>query len=116
LWRNLANPLCRSVGIIAQIGEILKTSSKSSCRSCFKKLEGDGKFDLIFSDIIMPKGMNGVELAQIVRLRFPTIPVLLTTGYAGVSIPSEYSGTLLRKPYKLQDLAKAIARVRGAFR
>ncbi|HEX6956666.1 MAG TPA: PAS domain S-box protein [Ferrovibrio sp.] len=63
--------------------------------------------DAVFSDIIIPGGMNGVELARRIRNRFPELPILLTTGYsdnaaAGLEFP------LLRKPYQLSDLARAM--------
>jgi CheY-like chemotaxis protein len=38
--------------------------------------------DLVFSDIMMPGGMNGVELAREIRSRRRGLPVLLTSGYA----------------------------------
>ena len=39
--------------------------------------------DLVFSDVIMP-GMNGVELAGVIRERYPGLPVVLTSGYSNV--------------------------------
>src|SRR6202030_871588 len=39
-----------------------------------------GAFDLVFSDVIMP-GMNGVEMARIIRQQYPHLPVVLTSGY-----------------------------------
>ena len=46
---------------------------------------GENEFavDLVFSDVIMP-GMNGVELAGIIRERYPGLPVVLTSGYSNV--------------------------------
>ncbi len=51
---------------------------------------------LVFTDIVMPGGISGIELARKVRDRFPELPILLTTGYseqvAGtrrISAPSE---------------------------
>ena len=42
-----------------------------------------GAFDLVFSDVIMP-GMNGVEMARIIREQYPHLPVVLTSGYSNV--------------------------------
>ena len=87
----------------------------SNAQGALMKLEGGDDFDLIFTDIIIPGGMNGVELSQQIRRRFPAIPVLLTTGYSGALIPSDYVGAVLRKPYRPEELAKAIARARSEF-
>ena len=70
--------------------------------------------DLVFTDIMMPGGMNGVELAERVRTRFPGMPVLLTTGYveelAGAATPSGM--VTLVKPYRQAELAE---RLKQAF-
>src|SRR5581483_11457245 len=47
--------------------------------------------DLVFSDVIMP-GMNGVELAGIIRERFPGLPVVLTSGYSDVLAENAHHG------------------------
>jgi CheY-like chemotaxis protein len=64
--------------------------------------------DLLFSDVIMPGGVNGVELAhQAVALR-PGLKVLLSSGYAGDSVDkalAEGAWPFLRKPYLEAELA-----------
>ena len=72
--------------------------------------------DLVFSDVIMP-GMNGVELAGIVRERYPGLPVLLTSGYSNVLAENAHHGfELIQKPYSVEllsrSLRKAIAEAR----
>ena len=47
--------------------------------------------DLVFSDVIMP-GMNGVELAGIIRERYPGLPVVLTSGYSNVLAENAHLG------------------------
>jgi CheY-like chemotaxis protein len=68
--------------------------------------------DLIFSDVVMPGGMTGYELAQHARQRLPTVKVILTSGYdAEVASAQDTTGsdlTVLRKPYKQADLARAV--------
>ncbi|HYD74206.1 MAG TPA: ATP-binding protein [Candidatus Binatia bacterium] len=61
------------------------------------------RFDLVFSDIIMPGEMNGHELAQELRRRHPDMPIVLTTGYSG-SADIDSAFPVLRKPYQLDDL------------
>jgi CheY-like chemotaxis protein len=67
----------------------------------------DHAIDLLFTDIRMPGGIDGFELARMVRQEFPHVAVLLTTGFAG-SPPKEAGERILYKPYKLVDLAAAI--------
>ena len=70
----------------------------------------DGRrIDAVFSDIMMPGGISGVDLAREVRRRHPRMPIVLATGYvesaAGVQ-DGEFS--LLLKPYSLEALASAL--------
>ena len=68
-------------------------------------------FDLIFSDVIMP-GMNGVELAIIIRERFPGLPVVLTSGYSDVLAENADRGfELIQKPYSVEALSRTLRKV-----
>ncbi|MBO0736996.1 MAG: PAS domain S-box protein [Alphaproteobacteria bacterium] len=64
--------------------------------------------DLVFTDIVMPGDLDGLALAQRVKEQCPQTAVLLTSGYAkAANIPA--SGLpVLRKPYQLASLARAI--------
>jgi PAS domain S-box-containing protein len=67
-------------------------------------------FDLVFSDVIMP-GMNGVELATIIRERFPGLPVVLTSGYSSVLAENAHHGfELIQKPYSVEALSRTLRR------
>jgi signal transduction histidine kinase/CheY-like chemotaxis protein len=64
--------------------------------------------DLVFSDVIMP-GMNGVELAGIIRERYPGLPVVLTSGYSNVLAESAHRGfELIQKPYSVESLSRIL--------
>ena len=69
--------------------------------------------DLMFSDVVMPGGMDGFELAERVRAAYPMVKVLLTSGFAeerassGRTLPAGLS--LLHKPYRRIELARAIS-------
>jgi len=68
--------------------------------------------DLLFTDVLMPGGMDGLGLVREARRRRPGLPVLLTTGYTGSDAAAVPHGLpVLRKPYKLQDLAQALQSV-----
>ena len=71
---------------------------------------GENEFavDLVFSDVIMP-GMNGVELASIIRERYPGLPVVLTSGYSNVLAESAHRGfELIQKPYSVESLSRIL--------
>jgi PAS domain S-box-containing protein len=66
------------------------------------------KFDMIFTDVVMP-GTSGIELAEILRSRFPTLPVVLTSGYSHVLAEEGAHGfELLQKPYTAEGLARVL--------
>jgi CheY-like chemotaxis protein len=65
--------------------------------------------DLLFTDVIMPGGMNGPQLAAAVQLQRPELPVLYTSGYTENAIAHLDPGTLLlHKPYRRRTLAEKI--------
>ena len=71
----------------------------------------DGRtVDLVLSDIMMPGGMNGVELAREIKRRRRELPVLLTSGFAEASrSEAEAIGVgILPKPYRLDQLSTAL--------
>jgi CheY-like chemotaxis protein len=68
------------------------------------------KFDLLFTDVVMPDGMSGYDLAKAARLRQPELKVLFTTGYAG-EMTRNQEQPMLNKPYRRRDLAWAIRTV-----
>lgn len=78
-------------------------------------LDKHGKVDLLFTDVIMPGGMNGLTLAEKVHQRLPDLPVLLATGYMdelqdqGINTTTF---TTLSKPYRRAEL---ISRLRAAL-
>ncbi|HEX4842284.1 MAG TPA: ATP-binding protein, partial [Limnobacter sp.] len=94
------------------IGMGYRVTAMPNAMQCIQKLDEIGPVDLLFSDIVMPGGMSGTQLATEIRQKIPDLPILLTSGYAedvfsGVS--SELSGvSLLKKPYRRNDLAMAL--------
>jgi signal transduction histidine kinase len=80
-------------------------------------LDRGASFDLLFTDVVMPGGMNGRELAAKVRRRRPGTRVLYTSGYTENAIMHhgrlDPGVALLNKPYRLADLARKIREVLG---
>jgi signal transduction histidine kinase/CHASE2 domain-containing sensor protein len=73
--------------------------------TALKLLRAGQPVALVFSDIMMPEGMDGVQLAEIMKKEFPAIPVLLTSGYSDVAADAVIRGFhVIRKPYRLEDL------------
>jgi CheY-like chemotaxis protein len=68
--------------------------------------------DVVFTDITMPDGMSGAELARHVRLEYPAVKVVLTSGYPLASLKNEHAALqefpFVYKPYRLADLARAL--------
>jgi len=102
--------------VAALTGEMLQhlgfeVTRVASAASALGALANERKVDLVFSDIMMPGEMNGVELARELRRRRPNLPVLLTSGYAAdARFEAERDRmTILPKPFDLEDLSVAIA-------
>src|ERR1044071_4089785 len=71
-------------------------------------------FDLVFTDIVMPGGMDGVDLARTLRTRYPSLTVLLATGYSNAAQKAAGEGfPILLKPYQIGALEHAIAEAVG---
>ena len=80
-------------------------------------IERTNDFDLLFTDVVMPGGMNGRELAEAALKLRPALPVLFTSGYTENAIVHhgrlDRGVHLLAKPYRRQDLA---AKIRDVLR
>ncbi len=72
---------------------------------------------LLFTDVVMPGGMSGYELAELATVSHPKLNVLLTSGYTDKSLPQRgmerFMGQLITKPYTQTDLAHRIRTVLG---
>jgi PAS domain S-box-containing protein len=73
-----------------------------------KTLADGAPIDLVFSDIVMPGAMSGIDLGRRIRAQYPRLPVLLTSGYSNAPHGVESEFVILRKPFEVVALAKAI--------
>ena len=78
-----------------------------SAKEALERLSGERRPTLVFTDIVMPGGISGLELAQKVRARFPELPILLTTGYSE-QVAGSHGFPVLQKPYEMETLARAL--------
>jgi PAS domain S-box-containing protein len=95
--------------------EGLAVLSASNAIEALELLEDHHDVDLLVTDIVMPGGMNGLQLAETARRRLPGLKVLLTSGNASMGTLREgfdrRRDTLLPKPYTREALARAVSRV-----
>jgi CheY-like chemotaxis protein len=74
-------------------------------------IEHDNRIQLLFTDVMMPDHMTGIDLARAARRFRPELKVLLTSGYAGFDAGGERGGTefpVLPKPYRRAELARRV--------
>jgi PAS domain S-box-containing protein len=80
--------------------------------SALAVVQNGTSIDLLFTDVVMPGGMRGPDLARRVRGLHPDVPVLYTSGYTENAFPAggpaEPHTALLAKPYRQEDLARRL--------
>ena len=93
-----------------------RTLVASEASQALDRLRGGERIDILFSDVVMPGGMNGVQLSIEARRLRPGLRVLLASGYTGSAlgadgVPADLP--LLTKPYRREDLADKLRVVMG---
>ena len=97
-------------GLLRDLGCDVTTAENGA--SALEALEEGVAFDLLMSDIVMPGGISGVDLARSVSANRPDMAVLLTTGYAGDRMdvaPADLPWPVLRKPFQVTQLAEMVS-------
>jgi two-component system, response regulator PdtaR len=74
-------------------------------------LDSGNQVDLIFSDVRMPGSLDGLDLARLVHVRCPTLPIILASGYVGSDDIGDV-GQFLPKPY---DVDRAVSLIRSTL-
>jgi PAS domain S-box-containing protein len=109
------NPELRAVGRRHLVALGYRVTEAADGPAALALLQGKDRYDLLFTDIAMPNGMTGYQLAASARLLQPGLRVLFTTGYddpetaAGPARPAP--GAMIAKPYRKGDLAVAMRSV-----
>jgi nitrogen-specific signal transduction histidine kinase/CheY-like chemotaxis protein len=96
--------------VVLQLRDLgYRVSEAANGEAALKLIESGEPLDLLFTDVVMPGGMTGDELARRARIVRPGLKVLLTSGFARAAIEaadqSEDLRNLLSKPYRKVDLA-----------
>jgi PAS domain S-box-containing protein len=101
-----------SIGLLEQLG--CKVRCVADAEAALQALERDTTIDLVLSDIVMPGRMDGLALARAVQEKYPGLPVLLATGYSEAAQGVDAEFPILRKPYQMGELSKAVATLMSA--
>jgi PAS domain S-box-containing protein len=99
--------------VLAQIKSLgYRTFSATNAAEALALIDSDTPIDLLFTDVVMPGGMNGRQLADEARKRRPDLKVLFTSGYTENAIVHhgrlDPGVLLLAKPYRKPQLAQMI--------
>jgi PAS domain S-box-containing protein len=104
-----------SIALLAALG--YATLEASDAAQALSILASRRDIDVVFSDVIMPGALNGIDLAHRVLADYPTVAIVLASGFTAqrqgdLGIPDDVA--LLRKPYSQAALSEALARARPA--
>ncbi|MDA9431149.1 CHASE3 domain-containing protein [Bradyrhizobium sp. CCBAU 51627] len=109
LVRNFVTAQLQSLGY--------KTVAAADSKAALELIEAGQAFDLLFTDVVIPGGMSGRELAEEIARRRPGIKVLYTSGYTDNAIVHhgklDDGVVLLTKPYRRNQLAEMIRKALG---
>jgi CheY-like chemotaxis protein len=105
--------LALGIEILSDLGYQVTTASDAN--SALEILRRGDSVDVIFSDVVMPGGKTGVQLASEARKLRPDIKILLTSGYTGEALSRHTQDDevfpLIAKPFRQQELAVRLREV-----
>lgn len=107
-----------------QLGQVLvrqlrqlgyRTVLAENAWAALETLETNNDVRLLLTDVVMPGGMSGIELAREARLRQPRLRVLLSSGFLDIRTAlgnsSAWVPHLLSKPYRKEELGRVLRQV-----
>jgi signal transduction histidine kinase/ActR/RegA family two-component response regulator len=99
--------------MLAQLGH--EAVHVASVGAALGVISGDRPIDLVFTDVLLPGGGSGLDLARELTQRKPDVPVVLTSGYGGGVTGRLAAANLpfLRKPYRIEALKMTIEAALG---
>jgi CheY-like chemotaxis protein len=100
--RSMISEFLRDAGF-----DVLEASNADEAMAHF---EAENDIDLLFSDVRMPGSMDGTELAERVKGRWPSTHVVLTSGYSSALLETQakVQEPILAKPYRPLSVLAAI--------
>jgi PAS domain S-box-containing protein len=105
------NPNVRKT-VVRQLHDLgYQTVEAESGAEAMQKVKGGLAFDLLLTDVVMPGGITGYQLADQLRIDRPELKVLFSSGYTELAAAGEdlaRKDPLLSKPYRKQDLGRTI--------
>jgi two-component system cell cycle sensor histidine kinase/response regulator CckA len=110
------NPDVRKVAV-AQLASLgYRTVEAEDAASALTVLRSNQPIDLLFTDVVMPGGVTGLELGRQAQGLRPGLAVLYTSGFAAASLQDDAQFAMIRnnlvtKPYRLRDLAKKVREI-----
>jgi CheY-like chemotaxis protein len=100
--------LMNTAAMLEDLGhEIVEATSGEQA---LRALRRPRRSDLVITDQLMP-GMTGTQLVEAIKAEWPHLPIILATGYAELPPGSESDVTKLDKPFRQDDLARAMASI-----
>jgi signal transduction histidine kinase len=104
-----------AVSGLLELGYDVKTATDA--REALTILRSDRSIDVLFSDVVMPGGMNGAQLAMEAQHLRRDLKVLLTSGYTASALSQEHGlpeqMDVLQKPYRREELASKLRLIIG---
>jgi PAS domain S-box-containing protein len=101
-----------AVAFVRSLGH--RVTAVSDAESALELLARSDDIDVLFTDVALGPGMNGIELATLAQATYPRLRVLLTSGHERAAMPSGGDLAdrfdLLPKPYRREDLSTALKR------
>jgi signal transduction histidine kinase/CheY-like chemotaxis protein len=103
-------------GLLTSLG--YRVVAAATAQDALARLEDPEPIDLLFTDVVLPGGANGAQLAEAARARRPGLKVLFTSGYTANAVGHQgrldEGVQLLSKPYRKEELARKIRQVLDA--
>jgi PAS domain S-box-containing protein len=112
------DPFVRSYAVMSLRSLGYRVTAAVDGNDALRKLDTDMHVDLLFTDIVMPGGINGLELADLARKARPELRLLLTSGYALETLTARGhlrdGSPILAKPYRKAELVRRLREALGA--
>jgi CheY-like chemotaxis protein len=99
-----------SAGFLEELGYRVKWATDAD--AAIREIE-QNVITVVFSDMVMPGKMDGIGLARHLKESHPDLPVLLATGYSEAAQKFNSEFPILRKPYQLHELSRALQDILG---